>query len=351
MLTLQCIQVLLLKAGMWIDKAKNREMKRIVWMVFWSVCYSNAYCWGFFGHRHINYHAVFLLPPGMLVFFKKNIDFLTDHAVDPDKRRYAFAPEAPRHYIDMDRYGQFPFDSIPRKWKAAVDKFGEDSLNAHGIGPWWVNIMLARLTKAFELKDRFLILRYAAELGHYVADLHVPLHTSSNHNGQFTGQKGIHGFWESRIPELFAEKHWDFLIAPAIYIEDPLQFIWNRVLESAAASDSVLKLERELSGKFPLELKYSFEERNGIIIKQYSSIYTSKYNSLLNDMVERRMRRSIHSVASYWYTAWANAGQPDLSSIMDRQLTEEELKELDTLNQQWKMGVSGGKLCDEEGPG
>lgn len=311
---------------------------------------SDAYCWGFFGHRHINYHAVFLLPPGMLLFFKKNIDFLTDHAVDPDKRRYAFAPEAPRHYIDLDRYGAYPFDSLPRNWKKAVDRFGEDSLSAHGIGPWWVTVMVTRLTKAFELKDRSFILRYAAELGHYVADLHVPLHTSSNHNGQFTGQKGIHGFWESRIPELFAEKSWDFFISPAIYINDPLQFIWDRVLESAAASDSVLKFEHVLSANFPADQKYAFEERNGLIIKQYSTLYSTRYNLLLNNMVERRMRRSIHSVASFWYTAWVNAGQPDLSVILDRSFTESELKELEALNQQWKGGAVKGKACDEEGP-
>ena len=72
--------------------------------------------WGFFGHRHINYHAVFLLPPSMIGFYKKHIRYLADHAVDPDKRRYAIAEEAPRHYIDMDHYLQGPNDSLPRKW-------------------------------------------------------------------------------------------------------------------------------------------------------------------------------------------------------------------------------------------
>lgn len=40
--------------------------------------------WGFFGHRKINRMAVFTLPPEMLVFYKKNVDWLTQHAVDAD---------------------------------------------------------------------------------------------------------------------------------------------------------------------------------------------------------------------------------------------------------------------------
>jgi hypothetical protein len=69
----------------------------------------SANCWGFYGHQRINYLSVFLLPPEMLVLYKPNISFLEEHAVDPDKRRYAVVEEAPRHYIDMDTYGIFPF--------------------------------------------------------------------------------------------------------------------------------------------------------------------------------------------------------------------------------------------------
>ncbi len=42
--------------------------------------------WGFFGHRRINRMAVFTLPPGLIPFYKKNLEFITEHAVDPDKR-------------------------------------------------------------------------------------------------------------------------------------------------------------------------------------------------------------------------------------------------------------------------
>jgi len=279
----------------------------------------------------------------MMVLYKPYADFLVEHAVDPDKRRYAVAAEGPRHYIDMDKYGAYPYDSIPRKWNEAVEKYSEDSLLAHGIVPWWIQTMLGRLTKAFKEKNQVMILKYSAEIGHYIADSHVPLHTSSNHNGQYTGQKGIHGFWESRIPELLADKEWDFFISKAEYIKNPLDFTWRRVLESAAASDTVLKFEKRLSHSFPPDQKYAFEDRNGITIRQYSSAYTIKYNDSMKGMVERRMRQSIFAVASFWYTAWVNAGQPDLSKLSNKEFSAEDLKEFETLNIAWRNGPAKGR--------
>lgn len=304
-----------------------------------------AFCWGFYAHKLINYYAIFLLPPEMMVLYKQNLHFIKEHAVDPDKRRYAIADEGPRHYIDMDKYGPAPY-TIPRKWKDAVAKYSEDTLKAHGIVPWWINITLSRLTNAFKLKDQARILKLSAELGHYIGDSHVPLHACSNHNGQFTNQKGIHGFWESRVPELLAEKEWDFLIGKAQYIKDPLNFAWDRVLESAAAADSVLWLERKLNDSFPSDRKYAFENRSGVMVKQYSEEYSVAYNLTLDNMVERRLRQSIYAVASFWYTAWVNAGQPDLTKLSNTTFNEQETKEFEDLNLKWKNESLKGRSCD-----
>lgn len=272
----------------------------------------------------------------MLLFYKPNIDFISEHATDPDKRRYAVLPEGARHYIDIDHYGEYPYSQLPHKWKDAVDKFGEDTLTTYGIVPWHIQVMLARLTNAFKEKNYSSILKNSAELGHYIADAHVPLHVCENHNGQFTDQKGIHAFWESRVPELLAEKQYDFFIGSAEYIKDPGKFIWERILESGRAADSVLKFEKKLSRQFKGDKKYAFEKRNNIFIKQYSSDYTIAYDKMLNGMVERRMRQSIFAIASFWYTAWVNAGQPDLSLIAKQTFSENDLKEFEKLNQDWK---------------
>jgi hypothetical protein len=313
-------------------------MKKLLALCVSLFFVSPAFCWGFYGHGRINHYAVFLLPPEMMILYKSQIQFLEEHAADPDKRRYAVAEEGPRHFIDIDHYGSYPFPLLPNNWNKACERYSEDTLKAHGIVPWHIQNMMGRLTKAFRELNYSAIMKNSAELGHYIADAHVPLHASSNHNGQLTGQKGIHGFWESRVPELLAEKQFDFLIGKAEYIRDTEGFIWSRVLESANAADSVLSFERALTLQFPIEEKYAFEERNGKMVKQYSSEFTIAYDQLLKGMVERRMRQAIYAVASFWYTAWVNAGQPDLKKITDKKWDEQELRSFEWLNSKWKAG-------------
>jgi hypothetical protein len=318
-------------------------MKRCCLIILLTVSSVNGFCWGFYAHRMINYQAVFLLPPEMIAFYKPNIEFISAHAVDPDKRRYAVKEEGPRHYIDIDRYTG---TAIPRAWSKAVEKFSGDTLKAHGIVPWWIQVMLGRLTKAFREKNVNAILKLSAETGHYLGDAHVPLHASSNHNGQLTGQHGIHGFWESRIPELFAETEWDLFNTRAIYLRNPLEFTWKRVEESSCASDSVLRFERKLNEKFTSGRKFAFENRNGLIIKQYSSEYSAAYDRMLNGMVERRLRESVFAVASFWYTAWVNAGQPDLKKLSGKELSEEEKEEFSQMEMKWKNEKIKGRSCE-----
>lgn len=310
-------------------------MKKAISLAFLLLVSLPCFCWGFFAHQKINYHAVFLLPPAMLVLYKANIQYIADHAVDPDKRRYAVAEEGPRHYIDLDNYGSYPYDSLPRKYADAINKYTADTIQANGIIPWYIMLMQQRLTEAFKMKNKQAILKLSAELGHYVSDSHVPLHASSNHDGQFTGQKGIHGFWESRIPELLADKNFDFVIGSAGYIHNISKYVWDRILESGAASDTVLLYEAALSKEFSNSSKYAFEERNGKVIQQYSSAFTIAYNNMLKGMVERRMRQSIYSVASLWYTAWVDAGQPNLGKLQDN-ITNYNFNALDSLNTGWK---------------
>ena len=313
-------------------------MKRIFLLISFCFISSKCFCWGFYAHQKINYYAVFLLPPQMMVLYKPNINFISEHAVDPDKRRYAVPDEGARHFIDIDHYGNYPYTDLPHKWKDAVVKFGEDSLREYGIVPWHIQTMLGRLTAAFRERNFSKIMKGSAELGHYIADSHVPLHANSNHNGQYTNQRGIHAFWESRVPELLAEKEFDFFIGKAAYISNPLDFAWSRVLESAKAADSVLHFEKELTKQFPADKKYAFENRNGVLIRQYSSTFTIAFNKKLEGMIERRMRQSIFAVASFWYTAWVNAGQPDLTPLSKQQFSTDDIKAFDELNNQWRLG-------------
>ncbi|MCB0666464.1 MAG: hypothetical protein KDC80_11600 [Saprospiraceae bacterium] len=366
-------------------------------LVFLSLLFSLGALgdWGFYGHRLINRMAVFTLPPEMLYLFKPNLEFISEHAVDPDKRRYASAFEATRHYIDLDHWGQAPFENLPRHWSEALIRYcdiiwhqapddsiifkGEeiwrryysadsnllrdqnilfsksdfpqffmrsilpgyyedtwevdcalwrvylnldedtgcegilvvDSLSGHGILPYHLIRMQSTLTQAFLERDKGRIIRLAAEMGHYIGDAHVPLHTTSNYNGQFTDQLGIHAFWESRIPELFAEEQYDFFVGKADYISDPRTFYWDIVLSSNAFVDSVLLIEKELSNIFPTDQQYCFDERLDVTVRTQCPAYAEAYQNRMQGMVEDRMRKSILAIGSSWYTAWVDAGQPD----------------------------------------
>lgn len=280
--------------------------------------------WGFYAHKRINYLAVFTLHNGVNTFYKANIKYLSDHAVDADKRRYADSAEAPRHYLDVEVY-EANIDSIPRRYNDALKKYGAAKLSSNGTLPWQIQKSYYQLVNAFKDKDSLKILVYSAYLGHYVADAHVPLHATQNHNGQLSNQHGIHAFWESRLPELFAKKY-NYRVGKALYIEDPLQKAWAIISHSHQLSDSVLTLEASLSSSLPSYRKYSFSKRNQQVMRQYSLNYSRAYHEKMNHMVERQMRAAILATGSYWYSAWVDAGQPELRNLVHKKKSSSDLK-------------------------
>ena len=126
-----------------------------------------------------------------------------------------------------------------------------------------------------------------------------------------TNQDGIHSFWESRLPELFADNY-DYILPKVTYIDDILEFSWSIIENSHNAKDSVLLFEAELNERFSSDEKYSFEEKGSGSSKVYSLAYSTAYHKMLDGMVERQMRFSIVSIGSVWYSAWIDAGQPNM---------------------------------------
>ncbi|MEN8247684.1 MAG: zinc dependent phospholipase C family protein [Bacteroidota bacterium] len=268
--------------------------------------------WGFFGHRLITEMAIYTLPPEMAGFYKKNSRAIIEKSVVPDQRRYVIPEEGPRHYIDLDVYGE-EYDSLPKYWRQAVEKFGEDSLTDHGIVPWHAYFTYRQLVKAFANKDQVRIINKSSDLAHYLADANVPLHTTSNYNGQKTGQKGIHGFWETRLPQLFSNDY-DFLVGQANYLSDPQQAIWDGVLGAHHWVDSILVVEKRVSEEIGESKKYSFEDNGKRTVKVYSKKFSLAYHNAL-PIVELQMQKSIKLIGDFWFTAWIEAGQPDLNTL------------------------------------
>lgn len=290
--------------------------------------------WGFFAHKKINRLAVFTLPMEMASFFKKNIRYIEESAVNPDRRRYIVPDEASRHYIDLDTYGDSAAFKLPRYWKDAVEKIGEDSLRRHGILPWNIQRVYFQLKDAFFIRDPEKILKLSADLGHYVADAHVPLHTTKNYDGQFTNQIGIHAFWESRLPELFSSE-FDFYTGKATYISNVQLEFWKIISRTNQSLDSVLRFEKQLSEQWG-EKKYNFESQGRQTVKVFSNNYSVAYHERLSGMVERQMRSSILVTGSLLYSAWVDAGQPDLKSLIDYKPSDDELKLRKEELEKWK---------------
>ncbi|HIP32830.1 MAG TPA: S1/P1 Nuclease [Crocinitomicaceae bacterium] len=304
--------------------------------------------WGFFGHKRINRIATFTLPPEMFGFYKEHIEYLTEHAVDPDKRRYAVDGEAQRHYVDIDHYaehGEDPFEVVPRRWKDAVAKLTEDTLQAYGIVPWHIMVMKYRLQRAFESKNVDLILKYSADIGHYIGDANVPLHTTENYNGQLTDQKGIHGLWESRLVEI-NYKNYDYFVGKAEHLDHLQDHIWQGVMAAHYALDSVFQMEIDVTKDLGTDRKYSFERRGAITTKVYSYEFSQEYHRRMNGMVERRLRAAIATVGSVWYTAWIDAGQPDLSALQNTPPSAELLDEMKALEVDFHSGEHKGRICE-----
>ncbi|MEP2509478.1 MAG: hypothetical protein ABJH72_08985, partial [Reichenbachiella sp.] len=159
--------------------------------------------------------------------------------------------------------------------------------------------------------------------------------TTENYNGQLTGQYGIHGFWESRLPELYSDDY-DFFVGKAEYVENVQERAWAAVTAAHLAMDSVLSFEKELSQRFPESKKYSYEQRGNSTIKVYSQKYSQAYNQMLDGMVERRMRASIKMVGDIWFTCWVDAGQPDVEVLMNLEIEEKQKKKLAAEKRKWE---------------
>ncbi len=298
--------------------------------------------WGEWGHKHINRAAVFALPVEMRMFYYNHIDFITEGAVVPDLRRALLNDknEPPRHYIDLENYNA-PIPELPKTPKEAYQKYDSQFLNRNGYLPWYIQIMLDKLTTAFERRDKSEILFLSADLAHYVGDAHMPLHTATNYNGQLTGQKGVHALWESEIPELFGNSY-NFKTADAQYIVNIPEYTWKMIAQSHSLEDSLLADEMNVRKEFSNKDMYKKDTSGNLVLSYnqpvYSTAYARRFNDSMHGMVEHQLLLSIQDVANYWYTAWVNAGKPDLLSLDDAHLTRQNRKNYKKEYKAWSKG-------------
>ncbi|OQP47817.1 hypothetical protein A4H97_31095 [Niastella yeongjuensis] len=286
--------------------------------------------WGFLGHRTIHQLAVYELPPSMRMFFHHNLNEMVKQSVRPDQRRNQDKEEAPKHYIDLELYGDSAAWKMPLKWEDALKKYGKDSLNHCGYVPYYVITMKDRLTAAFKSGNKDSMLFYAIDLGHYISDAHVPLHVSENYDGQLTGQKGLHSLWESMIPELEIQQYDLRSKHKAHYLKHPERNIWKAIRQSQKLLHDIFEQEKEVSKSFTEGEKYRVQMRYGKESKSYTSAFAKAYSARLGKTINQRLISSANLVADFWYTSWMDAGCPNLNKEFQSADFDKEKEELKT---------------------
>lgn len=271
--------------------------------------------WGFLVHKTVHQLAVYELPKEMLPFFCQNMDYLVTNAPRPDVRRGQDSTEATKHFIDLEMFGKDAVTQMPLDWNGAVKKYTKDSLVKYGYVPYHIIYMKAKLTGAFRKGNKDSILFYAADIGHYIGDANVPLHTTVNYDGQLTNQKGLHSLWESMIPELEIGNYQLYSSHKAIYLKDPVTVIWTAVRRAAALVPDMLAKDKEVSKGFTEEQKFRTQIRRGRESKSYTTEFAKAYAVALKNTINEQLLNSANLIADFWYTSWVDAGKPNLSSI------------------------------------
>ena len=304
------------------------------------LAHGTAGAWGFFGHRTITQVAVYELPAAMQAFYYRHLAEVVRLSTSPDERRNTDPTEAPKHFIDMDHYSEDdPFGRVPRQYDKAVEKFSADTLKKYGTVPWTILETQQSLTEAFRQRDTVGIVRYSAELSHYVGDAFVPLHTTINYDGQLTDQKGLHGLWESQLPERFINEY-KLDGEPAKYVKDPLAAVWTVLQQSYGFLGETFDRASKIEKVMKPDVRYTFAHKYGKTSRRYSDAFADAYHKGVGGMVSYRLKGAPTLVASLWLTAWQDAGKPDLGTMMTpSKPTKEEKEQLGTELTAWKKNT------------
>jgi hypothetical protein len=265
--------------------------------------------WGFNGHKFITDRAIDLLPPEIRPFYQKYRTTIVEHAIDPDTyRTMGWTEEPPRHFVDMDAYGPFPFKELPHDYKAAVAARGADFVVKNGVVPWRAQEIYDQLKTAFSqiattayARDNVLLL--SAVISHYTADSYQPFHAVTNYDGQLTGQNGIHARFETELFDRYRDKLTlappplkPIPCAPSPCTTTAREFLFATLTDSFTFAAPILAADREATqGR-----------------EFYDDAYFAKLYEKTGPILEKRIGGAISGVASIITQAWVDAGKPAL---------------------------------------
>jgi hypothetical protein len=271
-------------------------------LAVWALAAAPGAAWQDKGHQIVNGAAIDALPSPLRAFYQQHRAYVVEHSVDPDidkrkdrERKLRGEPlEGPRHFIDLDRYGPPPFKALPEQYETAVARFGKSIVDQNGTVPWRIEEVYNNLVAAFKRRDDEAILQHSAWLGHYVADAHVPFHATENYDGQLTGQPKVHAYFEATLLTLLEPT--EIHPAPARRIArapHALAFEWLR--ESYRDVKPLLEADAVHGGT-----------------KGPDSRDLEGFAKTAKPIAVDRLTKASSRLSSLWYSAWLEAGRPDL---------------------------------------
>jgi len=278
-----------------------RGLKNIV-LVFGFFVFGILFSsWGYRGHEKIAEKSVGFFTVQMEQFVGW-IPYIVDHSPDPDSRKSSDSSEGSKHYIDIDSYPEYiKYGAIPNEIDSLIIKYGRSFVYDQGILPWATFATYDSMVSCFSRRDFEKAKYFAADLSHYVADGHMPLHITSNYNGQYTGNTGIHSRYESDMVNRFLSKI-NYEGSELKKIENMNDYVFNYLYQSYPYIDSIIAADN-----------YAKTVDQNTSSSAYTDAIWKKTETFTNEL----FRRASYAYSEIFYNAWMEAGSPNIDDNTD----------------------------------
>ncbi len=278
-----------------------------------AVAASSAHGWGHEAHQIITRKACDAMPEPVRAFFMAHRDALAEQTLGPYHWREsddpAHAGEHERHFFDIDYegFGEYPFNELPRNYEAAAAKLGDATFDRYGRLPWRIESYIDEVADAMAAGDADRIVETAAAYSFYVAKPFQPFHCVMNFTGRATGQPNTDALWEWNLVQAH-EQELEVSVAADLSrvaaVDSPVARAFINIMDSYALHFLILNHDRLAREGIEGELEESEE-------------YIDRMWSLSGALLRHQLSRAATDVASYWLTAWEQAGKPELPEAGD----------------------------------
>lgn len=281
-----------------ISKTTIQLKKTFFSTILLLTCSLMLISWGGTGHSKIS-EASALSFNQQMQDFNAWVGFLRTHASDADYRKSTDPNESPKHYIDIDNYTEFLTKGrIPQTLDSMIAIHGLAVVTDNGTLPWATIAAFDSLRNCMQRRNFAKAQIFAADLGHYVGDGHMPMHITKNYDGQLTGNKGIHSRYETtmindKISQIV------YLGTPAAEISNVNQYVFNYIYSNFAYSDSIIQADN-----------YAKTLASG---STTSAIYKNALWAKTQSFTIPLFTKASNALATLIYTAWVQAGKPPLN--------------------------------------